>query len=518
MRQAARTKGRRSAVSSSVSLPSPVGGWNARDSLAAMDAKDAAVMENWFPLTTECMLRKGYSQFATGFSGQVESLLTYFGGSTEKMYAVAGGNFYDITSGGAIGVAVVSGKSNSRFNYTNISTIGGNFLYSANGLNKPLLFDGTTWTEIDGASTPAITGVTTTLLNNPIVFKNRLWFTEENSLRVWYLPTSSIAGAAASLDFASVAQHGGHVVAHMTWTIDAGTGVDDYYVAVTSQGEIIIYQGTDPSSASTFALKGVWALGSPVGNRCLYKLAGDLLYISQDGLVPLSGALQSSRVNPRVALTDKIQFAVSSAVSSYANNFGWSLLYFAPENMLILNVPTAEGSAQEQYVMNTISKSWCKFTGWEANCWELFQDAPYFGGNGFVGKAWNGFVDDVSNINGTCIQAFSTYGAPGNLKHWKMARPIFRTNGAPAVYSSINVDFDLEMATAPLSFAPVSSGAWDSGTWDVSMWGGEFTISQNWQGISGVGYYGAPQMQASSQGVDVRWVSTDIVYESGAIL
>lgn len=518
MRQAARTKGARVAVSSSVSLPSPVGGWNARDSLASMEAKDAAVMQNWFPLTTECMLRKGYTRYATGISGQVESLITYFGGTAEKMFAVASGNFYNVTSAGAVGAAVVSGKTNSRWNYTNISTSGGNFLMSANGTDKPLLYNGTTWTVIDGASTPAITGVTTTLLNNPIVFKNRMWFTEANSLRVWYLPTSSIGGAAASLDFSSIAQKGGYVVCHMTWTIDAGTGVDDYYVAVTSQGEIIIYQGTDPSSASTFALKGVWSLGSPVGNRCLYKLAGDLIYISQDGLVPLGGALQSSRVNPRVALTDKIQFAVSSAVSSYASNFGWSLLYYAPENMLILNVPVSEGTLQEQYVMNTISKSWCKFTGWEANCWELFQDSPYFGGNGFVGKAWDGFVDNVSNINGNCIQAFSTYGNPGNRKFWKMARPIFRSNGSPSVYSSMNVDFDLSTSTSPLSFTPITTGTWDTGLWDVAMWGGDFTITQNWQGISGVGYYGAPQMQVSSQGIDVRWVSTDIVYEAGSIL
>ncbi|MDD4971856.1 MAG: hypothetical protein PHT07_20720 [Paludibacter sp.] len=504
--------------SRSVSIPAPVGGWNARDSLADMPITDASNIVNWFPLTTELELRKGYTRYATGITGQVESLLTYYGGSTSKMFAIAGGNFYDVSVAGAVGAAVVSGKSNSRWNYVNVATAGGNFLYAANGVDAPLLYDNTTWTVITGVSTPAITGVTTTTLKSPIVFKNRVFFIGNSTLKTWYLPVISIGGAANAIDISAVANKGGYIVAHATWTIDAGTGIDDYYVIATSRGQIVIYQGTDPSSASTWALKGVWDLGTPVGDRCLYKLAGDLLYISQDGLVPLGGALQSSRVNPRVALTDKIQYAISSSISTYGANYGWQCMYFAPENMLFLNVPISEGSSQEQYVMNTISKSWTRFTGWNANCFELFIDMPYFGGNGFVGKAWNGLVDDTSNINATCIQAFSSFGAAGNLKRWTMTRPIFRTNGSPAVYQTMNIDFNLNPVSSSLTFSPTASGTWDTAIWDNATWGAEFNIVQNWQGVSGIGYYGAPQMQVAAQGIEVRWVSTDIVYETGGIL
>jgi hypothetical protein len=40
--------------------------------------------------------------------------------------------------------------------------------------------------------------------------------------------------------------------------------------------------------------------------------------------------------------------------------------------------------------MNTINGSWWKFTGWSANCFELFGDELYYGGNGTVYKAWQG--------------------------------------------------------------------------------------------------------------------------------
>lgn len=518
MRQAARTKGPKAAVSRSVSIPAPTGGWNARDGLANMQPMDAVTLENWFPLTNELMLRKGYSEHATGITGQVESLMAYNAGSTSQLFGVASGSFYDVSSAGAVGAAVVSGKTNSRWNHVNVATAGGNFLYTANGADKPLLYNGTTWTEIDGASTPAITGVTTTTLKSPIVFKNRVFFIGTNTLKTWYLPVSSVGGAANAIDISAVAQKGGYIVAHANWTIDAGTGVDDYYVIVTSEGEIIIYQGTDPSSANTWALKGVWALGEPVGDRCLYKLAGDLLYISQDGLVPLGGALQSSRVNPRVALTDKIQFAVSSAVTTYGGNFGWSLLYFASENMLILNVPIAEGSGQEQYVMNTISQNWARFTGISANVFEIFNNDPYFGGSGYVGKFWDTYADNGANISAVAIPAFSSFGANGITKRWTMTRPIFRSNGSPAVLSSMNVDFNIAASVSPLTFSPASYAAWDSAVWDTSIWGSDFNVIQNWQGVSGVGKYGSTQMQIASSGVDVRWVTTDVVFEVGGLL
>ena len=105
--------------------------------------------------------------------------------------------------------------------------------------------------------------------------------------------------------------------------------------------------------------------------------------------MPLSGALQSSRLNPRVSITDKINSAMTRAVSTYGSVFGWQLVVYPKQNMLLLNVPSSTANSQSQYVMNTITKSWAKFTGWAANCWELWGDELYFGGADCIGKAFN---------------------------------------------------------------------------------------------------------------------------------
>ena len=182
------------------SLPAPVGGWNARDSLANMAPTDAVTLVNLFPGVSSVALRGGYTKHATGMTGQVESLLVYNAGATDKMFAAVGGDIFEVTSAGPVGAAKVTSLLNNRWEYTNITTSGGSYLYAANGVDKPLLFNGSTWTAIDGASSPAITGVTTTDLIQPTLFKNRMWFIQKNTLKAWYLPTASIGGAAQVLD------------------------------------------------------------------------------------------------------------------------------------------------------------------------------------------------------------------------------------------------------------------------------------------------------------------------------
>ena len=500
------------AVSQPVSLPAPVGGWNARDSLAAMSPLDAPILTNWYPATTECQLRYGYSEHATNITGQVETLMAYSGSSTDKLFAIANGNVYDVTATGPVGAAVVTGLSNSRWQYLNIATAGGNFLSMANGVDTPRVYNGTTW------SNASITGVTSTKLNNPILYAERQFFIESGTLKVWYLPVDSIGGAAGAVDISSLTTRGGFIVAHGTWTIDAGQGVNDHYVIMTNKGQVVVYQGTDPSDPNAFAMKGVWDIGAPVGAKALYKYAGDMLIICQDGVVPLSGALQSSRVQPRVAITDKIQFAISEAVTDYAVNYGWQLMYVPTINQLWLNVPFQEGQNQQQFVMNTITGAWCNYTGWNANCMEMFDDEPYFGGNGYVAHAWNTQADAGNNITAFGLQAFNSFNNAGALKRFTMSRPIIRTNGNPAIGAGISIDFNTTDTTSSLNYVPINYGGWDVGLWDSAVWGGTLQVLQSWQGLNGVGYYGAPTVKVVSNRLQVRWVSTDIVIENGAIL
>lgn len=502
----------------SSSIPAPVGGWNARDSIADMNVMDSPYTINWFPRTTDVMLRKGYTQYSTGLGAQVETILIYNGGATSKIFgATSQGKIFNCTGGGAVGAAAVTGLTNGRLEYVNVATSGGNYMMAVNGVDKLRGYDGTNWWT-DGDGTHDITGVDTATCSNITLFKNRVWLVEKNTLKLWYLPTNAIAGAASSYPLQSIAKQGGYIVDFCAWTIDAGYGVDDLFAIITSMGEVIVYKGTDPASANTWALVGVWQIGAPVGKRCMMKYEGDLLIIGQDGLSPMSAALQSSRVNPKVQLTDKIQWAVSDSVTSYGANFGWETLYYPKQNMIILNVPVSEGSQQEQYCMNTVTKNWGRFQGWTANTWALYNDEPYFGANGYIGRAWNTLADNGSNIQSTCAQAFSYFNSPGQLKRFTMIRPTFSASGNPGVNANLNIDFYIDTQSVTIQTTAVAGSLWDTAVWDTGQWSTGNVLSKVWQGATGVGYSAGPQVACSGNGIELYWVSTDIVYEPGHIL
>jgi len=493
------------------SLPSPIGGWNARDSLANMDAMDAVTMVNWFPTPTDIQFRKGYTKRTTGFSGKANSLMNWAGPSSQILFAAVGSVIYNVQ--GATATSSVTGLGSDKWQHVNITTGGGHYLVICNGVDSVRVFDGTTWT------TPTITGVSSANFINVNLFKNRLYFTEKDTLKVWYLPVNSIAGAASPLDFGAIARNGGYLQAMGTWTLDAGQGADDYAVFATSMGEIIVYNGTDPTDPATWALKGVWQLGQTFNRRCFFKWSGDLLLLTQDGLVPLASALQSSRLDPRVNLTDKIYYAVSLAATTYSTLFGWQITYFASENMLILNIPTSIG--MEQYVMHTITKSWARFTGFEAYCFEIQNDRLFFGSNGYIGKFWNTNSDNGSNITGQVQQAYNYFEMRGQNKRFTLVRPILLTdNGVPSILANVSTDFQEQNNLGAVQFNPgaYAVGLWDAAIWDQATWGGTLTVNKDWQGVSGIGYCAGLNLSIASQNIEVHWASTDFVFEPGGIL
>jgi hypothetical protein len=99
-----------------------------------------------------------------------------------------------------------------------------------------------------------------------------------------------------------------------------------------------------------------------------------------------------------------------------------------------------------------------------------------------------------------------------------MIRPHFLTNGSPGVYGNVNVDYNLADSSTTLSFAPTSYATWGSATWGTSVWGGDDTPAAEWQGATAIGYCFAPFIKTASQGISLRWVSTDLVFNVGGVL
>jgi len=504
--------------SRTITVAAPVRGWDAKNAFGDMDPLNAVTLENFWPATNTVNIRKGYSAHVTGITGQVESLMTYNGGATSTMFGAAGTSIYNVTSAGAVGAAVVTSLTNARFEHVNFTTAGGAiYLLMVNGADKLRSWNGSAW-HADGDGTHDITGVDTATATNITVFKNRIWLTQTGTLKAWYLQINAVAGAATALDMSSLCQLGGYLVAAMTWTLDGGQGMDDHLAFITSMGEVLVWQLTDPTSISGISLIGIWRIGAPIGRRCWIKYGGDLLIITNEGVIALAKRLPAVGGSPGATITDQIQLAMNNATTSYGANFGWELLMFPKENQLYLNVPVTAGASQQQYVQNNITGAWCKFTRWEANCWELLNNAPYFGGNGVVNKAWDGTTDNGASIPGFAIQSFQTYGT-ALQKQCKMIRFHFQSDGVPAIYGNVNVDYDLSDTSAELSSGTGGgSGVWGTGTWDSATWGSGLVNIADWEGATGIGYSFAPIIKTATNGIQLQWAATDLMFEVGGAL
>lgn len=504
----ARNPPRRQSVVRTASRPAPIGGLNLRDGISEMPETDAVVMTNWFPNRTSVNLRFGYTAWATGFAAAVESLFTYNSGTGRKLFAASGTSFFDITASGAIGAGVVTGLANARWQYTNVGTPGGYFLLCCNGADTVRSYDGTTW------SVAAITGVTTSLLSNINVWKNRVWFVEKNSLRAWYLGIQSIAGPATVFDFSTIFRLGGTLVSLVNWTSQSSSDLNQYLCACTSEGEIAVYAGSDPASAATFSLSGVFRLGRPVGNRAFARVGTDVVAITADGFFPFSKGIITDRSIQADSVSDKIDKGVNEDFKNYSASFGWDIKLHPAGTKLIVNVPAS--GASRQYVMNTNTNSWCNFTGWNASCFELYGDQLMFGSTNFVGWADQGNSDAGAAIGGDILPAFDYFGTKAG-KRFTMIRPIIQSDGTLNLLIGMNYDFQVTALTSSPALSPSSGSPWNTSPWNISPWQGSLSTRTGWIGVTGDGFAASPRITCSVLGQNVNWQATDFVYEPGGV-
>lgn len=508
------------------SPPVPTGGWDAASPISNMPAENAVALVNWFPQPGWVELRKGYLNHSSiGVSTAIESLMAYQGETvaSPRLFAAAGSVIYDATADPA--TSDVTALTSARWQHVNFATTGGHYLWICNGSDTPRFYDGTLW------STAVITGITPADAIHCCIYRNRIWGVLKDSTTAFYLPLDSVQGAATTLELGGYFSKGGYLVAAATWSSDVNYGTNEYIVFISSYGECAIFLIYDPTAAEGFAYRGTSSLGSPIGRRCFCRMGADLGVITIDGVFPLSKVVSYDRAAvSSLALTANIMAAMSQAATDWQSQFGWQLISYPRSNMAILNVPQVEGAIQDQFVMNTINGAWCKFTGQNANCWEIFQNRAYFGGNdGIVMLADAAAGDEDAVLEADMECAYNYLQARGRNKRLTSLRPLITKDTAFPVDLQIGISVDFQTNDAfddVFSSTTADLPMWDDPAtlWDEAVWPGE-TVSADWIAVSGIGYAFSVRMKIS-----VPWNDTltspmtlkvnafDLLYDYGAFI
>ncbi len=513
MQQRATNRGN---TSTNYTLPAPIGGLNVRDSLDTMDEKDAIVMDNYLPTETKVLLRKGYTSYAP-LGETIHTLIEYKKPSYERFFACGGGKVWNISSKENI-EEIASGFNNNDWQYCQFK----DRLILVNGYDKPQTFyvsDGEEhWEEaaFEGSN------LLSQKLINVTVSKQRLFFVEKGTLSAWYSQgAGEVQGTLVKFDLSSIFKKGGELLAVACWTQDAGQGMDDLTVFITSEGEVAVYTGNDPGDASDWSLRGVYQMSRPIGHRCTMQYQGDVVIISEDGYIPMSKALSLDKANAsQVSFSDKIRGLVLERTKTGRNKFGWQSVIYGRGGYAVFNVPVSEQF--EQHVVNVNTGAWCRFTGIRAFCWGLFSDRLYFGSDTGVFLFDEGYADNGMHICGVVEQAYSNLGNP-NLKRIQLINPRTKASAKYALVVYTNMDFDSQDKAYAENIGTVGITKWNKVKWSTlakpigTKWATlKGKIRSQWIGNSATGFKASVVFKTKTRGNLIEWYDTGFRYEQGS--
>lgn len=543
----------------------PRNGWIANLNLAQPNAQNpdgtavsgASVLDNWFPTAVGVTLMRGSQLYATLGDGDrpVTALFSYVAGAQEQLFGATDNAVYDITvianaanqvigtddddeivteDGDFIGWAstkgleTLVGQSGGDWVVQQFATAGGIFLRGVNGEDPPFVYDGTTW----GAG-PALTfaaGETTTADQMAYVwaYKQRLFFTQKDSLDAWYLPVDQVGGELVKLPLGGVFGMGGSLLFGAVWSNDAGEqgGLSEQIIFVTTEGEVAVYQGSNPSDATDWGKVGVYRIGRPLGKQAHMRAGGDVVIATNVGFVPVSQATSKdfAALAP-AAVSYPIEVAWNDAVER-RSGAAWNCAVWANKQMAVVALPTVNEQPPAMFIANVRTGAWCRRTNWDGTCLAVFKDRLFFGSQmGSVVEANVSGLDQGNTYTGVCVPLFDDFGSPASLKVSGLARAVMLAPAAVGEQLSMQADFVVSLPPNP-DARPVPVGnQWGNAIWGSAVWGGTVAIipQQNWRTPMGrgTGYALSPAVQVTSGSVvpiDATLVRVEVTFTTADIV
>jgi len=513
-----------SRVAQMINIPAPVGGLNLRDPISAMSPIDAVALDNMIPRQTGTEMRNGTRLYVDDVGYSIESMFAYnaLNNNDDKIFAAANGNIYDVTSSPSSVAVSATGSTYNLWWTTQFATGGDMFLLAVSpGAGYYTYSTSTGWVQ----RTP--TNLPTSTLRTVGVWKQRVFFTAENDENIYYFNSvNAIDGNVNSFAMGSLLRSGGYVSSIINWTLDAGIGIDDHLVVVGTQGDIGVWTGTDPDSASTFALKGTWYVGPvPTYGKYFTTTGGDVMILSSLGLQQMSKLVNGQFISQDTGPAAKIQSVLNPLVASYINTPNWDVFVAPSSNVLVIKPPPSSIDTYQQFAMNITTGAWCTFSNMNMNCATILDGVMYYGTSG--GDVYKGLYGDKDNVaidgtGGDLVQAdlqtaFNAFGDPGILKRFSLARPVFISSEEPSVKLRMNTQYQYSPVDGSPSFTTQATAIWDTGVWNNAIWAGVTNTYQAYVGVTNLGYYGSLRMKVRGT-ANTIFTSSHVMFDVGGLL
>jgi len=488
-------------------LPAPTGGINAMAPLADMPEGDAIEMVNFFPESSFCSLREGFTSYTTLTGSKPIKTLAQFYSTAGVRYflAFSNGSIFDVST--ATPSSLVTGLANDRWSTHQFN----GRIFMANGADSFRSWDGSAF------DIPTLAGgVTANNIDFVGSFNRRLMVVENNSTKVWYPGVLEVTGAPwtfTAFDLGGEMTQGGYLIYVGGWSGNTNGGLEHNFVAITSSGEVIVYNSDFPNGSNINRI-GHYVIPDIVDARAVDKVGGELFITTDNGVYALSAIMAGEPITAEQSLTNKISRLFNLDVKSYKDNTGWEILPIQSKRMLLVNVPTQSENTAKQWVMNLVTGSWCRFEGMDAICWSRFGSDVYFGTtDGTIYKAFSGKLDNTANILGSIVWAYSGLGDVTQSKRLQAVNVLAEANASIDVGLGVGLDYEANTSLATTNLSTANLTSWGS-SWG-SPWSGSKTHKSNWVAYAGYGKAVSPVLTSYFKNISVDLSAIDIKYETG---
>jgi len=262
---------------------------------------------------------------------------------------------------------------------TGVHVVSGTGPYTLSG--SPALAAGS---NIVIMNTYQVWGVNPATLVKPRVFQGFVWFVQGGSGTAYYgLAGGGFLGQFTPFGWGNKFPHGGNLKTLEIFTYGSAFGTYTYLVGIGDAGDVLAYQGINPSNASTWTLSGQWFIGdTPAGRRFATNYGGDLTILCAYGIIKISSLFSQQNVDdPNSHLDKKIAPALAYDFNLYSTLWGWSLVPWPNQNSLMVLEPLQTGITYKQWCYNLATSAWTIFNGppWQhAGFWHgaLYSGTP----------------------------------------------------------------------------------------------------------------------------------------------
>lgn len=513
--------------STTVFLPAPTLGINSIDPPDMVKLGYAEEIVNWWPDENGLTTRGGSNPWNMVAKDKfTHSILIY---DAHTIFAVAGDTIYKLTeiqsTNAQASVSYTGLTEDAIMQHVNFSNAGMAFIHCCNGKDAPIYYNGEAWVkpsftlngeEFDASSFCSVTS-----------HVQRLWWVN-GTQNVYYGDTNAVQGPLHVLPLGSFMRRGGSIVAIDTITQDGLQGSDDLFVAISSEGEVFLYQGDNPDEIDQFNLVGRGEIPRPIGApRCTIKHGTDLVVMTIAGLVGLNASLSKVFPGLRTDIMEKISSMWEAQVRLYGKNAGWGICAYRKRGLIIVNLPDENGCIQ--WVVNPDTCAWVTLSGWEnLRCLTEFQGQLLGGSLGHVSLLDNLYKDwsdgEMVPITAKVKHSFYGLGQTGVKKRFTLAKPYLVSSSTPESWMGLVVDFRYAPELSVLSHMleaeeTLGGGAtWYKSEWYEGEWGigdSRRQVRTRWMQALGCGYFCAPIIQVETNTQTVTYAGVELQYEVG---